>query len=131
MSDQTAPHWLQVAAGWSWRIILVVAAVVLVFVATSRVLLVFIAVFLALVFTAVLRPLVGWMSKVMPSPLATALSLLLAVTTIAGLFTYIAISVAGQWASLGEQFSDGLQTIFDWLETSPLHLTITTDDLEA
>ncbi len=92
---EVAPLWLRAAAGWSWRIIVVIAAVSLVFFATTKVLLLFIAVFLSLVFTAVLRPVVNVMDKVMPRGLAAALSIILAFAVVAGLFTYIGFSVAG------------------------------------
>lgn len=129
--DETAPHWLRTFAGWSWRILVVVAAVALVFWAVSKVLLVFVAVFLALVFTAVLRPVVGVMSRVMPRGLATALSLILSILVFAGLITYVSLSVAGQWESLGQQFSDGITQILDFLENSFLHLTITNEDVQG
>jgi len=127
---ETAPGWLRVAAGWSWRIIVVVAAVALVFWSTSKVLLLFVAIFLAMVFTSVLRPVVNWLSRAMPRALATAISLLLGIAVVAGLFTYIGVSVATQWESLGKQFSDGVQTIRDYLTRSPLHLTITDADVD-
>lgn len=129
--DETAPHWLRTAAGWSWRILVVVAAVALVFWATAKVLLLFIAVFLGMVFTAVLRPLVVSMARVMPRALATALSLVLSLAVVAGLFTYVGLSVAGQWESLGEKFNDGIQTIFEFLQSSPLHLTVTNEDVQG
>lgn len=129
--EETAPQWLRTVAGWSWRILVVIAAVALVFWATSRVLLLFIAVFLALVFTAVLRPLVNVLERVMPRGLATALSMVLSVLVIAGLFTYVGLSVATQWESLGEQFNDGIATILTFLEDSPLHLTITAEDVQS
>lgn len=129
--DETAPQWLRVVAGWSWRILVLVAAVALVFWATSRVLLLFIAVFLALVFTAVLRPIVDWLDRFMPRGLATALALIASILTIAGLFTYIGLSVAGQWESLGSQFNDGIATILTFLEDSPLHLTVTAEDVQG
>lgn len=129
--EETAPHWLRTVAGWSWRILVVVAAVALVFWATSRVLLLFIAVFLALVFTAVLRPLVNVLDRVMPRGLATALSMIMSVLVIAGLFTYVGLSVATQWESLGEQFNDGIATILRFLEDSPLHLTVTPEDVQS
>lgn len=129
--EQTAPQWLRVVAGWSWRVLVVVAAVALVFWAVSRVLLLFIAVFLALVFTAVLRPVVNLLSRMMPRGLATALSIVLSIAVIAGLFTYIGLSVAGQWESLGNQFNDGIAAILELLEDSPLHLTVTNDDVQG
>ena len=129
--EESAPHWLRVVAGWSWRVLVVVAAVALVFWATSRVLLLFIAVFLAMVFTAVLRPVVNALERWMPRGLATALSLIMSVVLVAGLFTYVGLSVAGQWSSLGQQFNDGIATILSFLEDSPLHLTITNEDVQG
>lgn len=129
--EQTAPQWLRVMAGWSWRVLVLVAAIALVFWATSRVLLLFIAVFLALVFTAVLRPVVDYLDRFMPRGLATALSLVMSILVIAGLFTYVGLSVAGQWESLGEQFNTGIGTILAYLEDSPLHLTVTQTDVEG
>lgn len=129
--EETAPHWLRVVAGWSWRMMVVVAAVALVFWATSRVLLLFIAVFLALVFTAVLRPVVNALARWMPRGLATALSMILSILLVAGLFTYIGFSVAGQWENLGKQFNDGISTLLTLLEDSPLHLTVTNDDVQG
>jgi predicted PurR-regulated permease PerM len=129
--DETAPHWLRTAAGWSWRLIVVVLAVGLVFWGTSRVLLLFIAVFLALVFTAVLRPLVNVLSRVMPRGLATPLAMILSIGVFVGLLTYIGLSVAGQWEDLGKQFNTGIGTILDTLENSPLHLTVTSEDMQG
>lgn len=130
-AEPTAPAWLRTVAGWSWRVLVVIAAVALVFWATSRVLLLFIAVFLALVFTAVLRPLVNVLDRVMPRALATATSLLVSVLVVAGLFTYIGVSVASQWENVGEQFNTGIGTLLQFLEDSPLNLTITQEDVEG
>lgn len=129
--DETAPRWLRISAGWSWRLLVVVAAVSLVFWSTSKVLLVFIAVFLALVFTAVLRPAVNLFSRVMPRGLATALSIVLAILLILGMFTYVGFSVAGQWEDLADQFNSGVNTILQFLEESPLHITITSEDVQG
>lgn len=128
--EETAPRWLRVVAGWSWRLLVVVAAVVLVFFATSRVLLVFIAIFLSLVFTAVLRPLVNVLSRAIPRGLATVLSFLISLAAVAGIFAYIGFSVAGQWDSLLEEFNDGIAELLGYLESSPLHITITAEDTQ-
>ena len=130
-TGESAPQWLRVVAGWSWRMLVVVAAVALVAWATSRVLLLFIAVFLALVFTAVLRPVVNALSRVMPRGLATALSIVLSIAVVAGLFTYIGLSVAGQWQTLGTRFNDGITELLQLLADSPLHLTVTNEDVQG
>ncbi|MBO3087005.1 AI-2E family transporter [Cellulomonas dongxiuzhuiae] len=127
--DDTAPRWLRRSAGVSWRLLVVLAAVVVVFYATSRVTLLFIAVFLALVFTAVLRPLVELMSRVMPRGLATALSLLAGILFFVGLLTYVGYSIATQWNDLSRQFATGIEQITDFLESGTLPFTITNEQI--
>lgn len=127
--EHDAPRWLRGFAGVSWRLIVVVAAVGLVFYATSQVVLLFIAVFLALVFTAVLRPLVGLFSRVMPRFLATALAILTGFLFFAGLLTYVGYSVVNEWEDLSKQFSEGLTQITDFLESGKLPFTITSEQI--
>ena len=128
---EATPSWLRTIAGWSWRALVILVAVALVFWAISKVLLLFIAVFLAMVFTSVLRPVVGFFSKVMPRGLATALAIILGFLVVAGLLTYVGLSVAGQWANLGDQFNEGISALLDLLKSSPLHLTITGEDVQG
>lgn len=128
---ETVPSWLRTAAGWSWRLLLVVAAVALIFFATAQVQIVFVAVFLALVITSVLRPVTDFYARVMPRGLAVALAILSAFLLIAGLLTYIISSVAGQWERLAGEFSDGIEEIFEFLENGPLPVTITADDVNG
>src|SRR5919107_1761973 len=85
--EQTAPHWLRVMAGVGWRLLVVVAAVGPIFYATSRVQLLFVAVFIALVMTAILRPAVDVLARIMPRGLATALSLLGGILVLLGMLT--------------------------------------------
>lgn len=127
--EESAPAWLRVAAGWSWRMLTVIAAIVLVFYATSRVQLVFIAVFLAFVFTAVLRPLVDFFDRFIPRGLAVLLGLLSAISFVAGLITYVVASVTGQWESLSRQFSTGIDQVINYLEHGPLPVTVTQADI--
>ncbi|MFF2267080.1 AI-2E family transporter [Cellulosimicrobium cellulans] len=129
--DESVPAWLRTTAGWSWRLLMIVAAVALIFFATAQVQLVFVAVFLALVITSVLRPVTDFYAKVMPRGLATGLAILSAVLFIAGLLAYVITSVAGQWQSLAEQFSNGIDQIFEFLENGPLPVTITADDVNG
>lgn len=128
--DLDTPRWLRVAGGWSWRLIVVVIAISMVFYGTSKVLLLFVAVFLALVVTAVLRPVVNLLTRVMPRGLATPIAMITFFAVFAGLLAYVGISVAGQWEDLGAQFNDGIGAILDTLRDSPLHLTVTSKDVE-
>lgn len=128
-SFQEAPLWLQAAAGWSWRVLIVAAAVVVAFTAVDKVQLLFIGVFIALVFTAVLRPVVNFYARVTPRPLATVLALLSGFLVFAGLLTYVGISVAGQWSDLSTQFGAGINQIIGWIENSPVPFTVTLPDI--
>jgi predicted PurR-regulated permease PerM len=127
--DETAPHWLRVGAGVSWRLLVVVVAVVLVFYALSKVQLIVIAVFLALVITAVLRPLVNWLSRWMPRLVAVGLALFLGTAFLAGLLTYVVYSVANQWTSLSSQFGQGIDQITGWLTGGHLPFRLTNQQL--
>ncbi|ROS30430.1 AI-2E family transporter [Cellulomonas sp. PhB150] len=129
IDDHTAPRWLRSLAGVSWRLILVVLAICIVFYAVWHVLLLFVALFLACVFTAVLRPLVDWLSKAMPRGLATGLGLMSGIVFFLGLLTYVGYSIVDQWDDLSKQFSTGITQITDFLESGKLPFTITNDQI--
>ncbi|MEZ0449085.1 AI-2E family transporter [Cellulomonas sp. ICMP 17802] len=127
--EYTAPRWLRTAAGTSWRLLVVIAMVALIFYVTGRVQLLFVAVFLAFVFTAVLRPVVDFLARWLPRGLATALALLGGIVFFLGLLTYVGYSIANQWTDLTKQFSNGIGQITDFLENGNLPFTITNDQI--
>jgi predicted PurR-regulated permease PerM len=126
-NETAPPPWLRTSAGWSWRLIVLVAGIALVFWAVTQVLLVFVAVFLALVFTAVLNPLTDLYSRAMPRALATAAALLSGVLVVGGLLTYVVVSVAGQWERLAGEFNTGIDQIVDLIENNPLSFDVDVD----
>lgn len=128
-SEENVPRWLRTSAGTTWRLLVLLVGVGVVFYATSQVKLLFIAVFIGLVLTAVLRPLVDFYAKVMPRALATALGLLTGFLVFSGLIFYVAYSVANQWSALSKQFGEGIDQIVDFLEDGPLPFTITNDQI--
>lgn len=119
------PRWLRKYGQAAWLLIGMIIVVGLVVFATSRIQAVFIAVFLALVVTSVLYPLVSVLARVMPRALATAITMLAALAVVAGILTYVISSVAGQWEDLADQFGDGLDQIFHFLEHGPLPVHFT------
>ena len=128
-TEHTAPRWLRSAAGTSWRLLVVIAMVALIFYVTGRVQLLFVAVFLAFVFTAVLRPVVDFLARWLPRGLATALALLGGIVFFLGLLTYVGYSIANQWTDLTKQFSDGIGQITDFLENGSLPFSITNEQI--
>ncbi|VTR78331.1 AI-2E family transporter [Cellulomonas hominis] len=128
-SDDGVPRWLRTSAGVTWRLLVLLAGVGVVFYGTAQVQLLFVAVFIGFVFTAVLRPVVDLYARVMPRGLATALGLLSGFLVLAGMVFYVGYSVANQWQNLSEQFGDGIDQIVDWLEHGPLPVSITNEQI--
>ncbi|WP_282948891.1 AI-2E family transporter [Cellulomonas endometrii] len=128
-TDDGVPRWLRTSAGVTWRLLVLLAGVGVVFYGTAQVQLLFVAVFIGFVFTAVLRPVVDLYARVMPRGLATALGLLSGFLVLAGMVFYVGYSVANQWQNLSEQFGDGIDQIVDWLEHGPLPVSITNEQI--
>jgi predicted PurR-regulated permease PerM len=120
--DAAVHHGLRVTAAYAWRVIVVAVAVYLLFVVLAKLTLVAVAVFVGLVITALLRPLVDLFSRKMPRGLGVAVALLLTIVAIAGIFTFVADSVAGQSAKLSAQFISGLNDIERSLTGAPFHI---------
>ncbi|WP_454083513.1 AI-2E family transporter [Georgenia sp. Marseille-Q6866] len=119
------PRWLRRYGLMAWLFLGIVIVVAMAVFATTRIQAVFIAVFVALVITSVLYPVVSALARVMPRALATAVAMLGSLAVVAGIFTYVITSVAGQWEDLADQFGQGIDDIFEFLETGPLPIHFT------
>ncbi|MEU5208968.1 AI-2E family transporter [Streptomyces sp. NPDC020742] len=113
---------LRTAAAYGWRLIVVGAAVYAVFVALGRFHLVTLAVFLALVLTALLEPVIRLLSRGMPRWAAVTVGLLCSALLLFGVLSLIGANVAGEWAGLRREFGGGVTRIERWLQGPPLHL---------
>ena len=120
--DDIVHHGLRVAAAYAWRLIVLGVAIYLVFVVLAKLTLVAVAVFVGLVITALLRPLVDLFSRALPRGLAVAVALLMTIVALGGVFTFVADSVAGQSARLSTQFIGGLTDIERSLTGPPFHM---------
>src|ERR1035437_9528028 len=78
--------------------------------------------FVGLVITALLRPLVDLLSRKLPRALAVAVTLLLTIVAIGGIFTFVADSVAEQTSKASAQFITGLNEIERSLAGAPFHI---------
>ncbi|MEV5480236.1 AI-2E family transporter [Streptomyces sioyaensis] len=113
---------LRLAAAYGWRLIVVGVAVYLVFAALGRFHLVTLAVFLGLVMTALLEPLVSVLHRWMPRSAAVVVGLLLAILVLFTVLSLIGANVAGEWEGLRREFDGGVARIGRWLEGPPFHL---------
>ncbi|MFF4342288.1 AI-2E family transporter [Kitasatospora sp. NPDC001540] len=112
---------LERAAGRAWRLLVVAAAGYAGYLLVSKLILPVVAVFVALVLTAVLRPPVDLLARRMPRALAVLLTLLGGLVLIAGLGLLVAMVVRSQTGQLGGQVRSGVDRLEHWLEGPPLH----------
>lgn len=123
------PRWLRQSGVAAWAtigILLLVSGIVF---ATAQISPVFIAIFIALVFASLLTPMVNRLSKYMARGLAVLLSLLFILAIFGGLIAFIVTSVASQWSKLAQQLSNGVDMIVDFLESTPLKISLTSDEV--
>ncbi|WP_327247777.1 AI-2E family transporter [Streptomyces sp. NBC_01320] len=116
------PLALRTAAAYAWRTLVVGAVVYAVFSVLGRFHEVAVAVFLGLVVTALLRPAADLLARVMPRPLAVAVTLLGSIVLVLGVLSLVGEAVAGERAGLERQFREGLARIERWLEAPPFRL---------
>ena len=120
--EEEVRYGIRVAAAYAWRLIVLAVAVYLVFVVLAELTLVAVAVFVGLVISALLRPLVDLVARALPRGLAVVVALLATILAFGGVFTFVADSVAGQFGSLTTQFISGLSDIERSLTGAPFHL---------
>jgi predicted PurR-regulated permease PerM len=118
-TGERVPNWLKTAAGWAWRLLILVAAAVVIARGVMGVSLVVAAIFLALVAAAVLRPLVNLLDRAMPRALATVIAYVLGVAVLVGLGTFVGVSIAGQADTLSHEFLGGLAELNKVLRKAP------------
>jgi predicted PurR-regulated permease PerM len=113
---------LRTAAAYSWRVLVVGLAIYVAYMVLLRFELVGIAVFLALVFTSLLRPPVNAMSRRVPRSVAVLIAMLGSLAVLAGILALIGTTVADEYDRLGQEFSGGLTRIENWLEGPPFRV---------
>ena len=117
------PHGLQVAAAWSWRVILVIillAGIVWLMRYLSEVM---IPVAVAILLTALMLPVAEALKKGrwgLPRAAATAITVLGAIAAIVAALIVIGGQIAGQGAELSSNVVNGFNKLSDWLNNGPL-----------
>lgn len=116
------PYGVELAAGWSWRILVIAAAAALLGWLVSFFAVVVVPVAVALLITALVVPVVEWLAR--HGLRRSVASILVVLTTIAGvaaLLTFAGQQVAEGATDLADQTVAGLQEIKDWLRDGPLN----------
>lgn len=116
----TVPRPLAVATAWSWRLLVVGAAVVVLAYLAAELRLVVLPVFLALFFTALLRPISERLrTQGAPPFIAALLSVLLMLTVVAGILAWIVPRFAAELEELADDLVEGIEDAGDWIVEGP------------
>jgi putative heme transporter len=121
--NATVPRGLQVAAAWSWRVILVVILLWGIVWMARYLSEVVIPVAVAILLTALMLPVAEALKKGrwgLPRAAATAVTVVGAVAAIVGVLIVIGGQIAGQGPELSANVVNGFNKLSDWLNNGPL-----------
>lgn len=123
-SAETVTWPVRVAASWSWRLLIVAAAVYVLMRVFTTVSLVILAVIIALFLTAVLHPLEERFRRLIPGPnsLPPLLALLTGMAVLGGIGYFVIWEISTHITMLAADVSGVLTQTEHWLGTGPLHL---------
>jgi predicted PurR-regulated permease PerM len=117
------PDWLQRAAGWSWRLLLVGILIYLAFRVASVLRVVVLPCVAALLLTALLQPLASRMRRLgLPALAATWCTILLVVVVLAGAGTLAATRATADYPNLVDQVRHTGVELQTWLAGPPFHI---------
>lgn len=121
------PALLVAAAAWSWRLVAVAGAVVLLFWFLGRLTLLVVPFLGAMLLTALLRPAVMRLRRGgVPAALATTLVIVNSLVVLGGTGTYVVQRAVAEYPALVEQLGEALRRASRLLERSPLRLRVST-----
>jgi predicted PurR-regulated permease PerM len=117
------PGWLQTGAAWSWRLLLLAAAIYLVARVLGVLYIVVVPCVAAMLLTAVLQPLAGRLRRAgLPALAATWVTLLIAVAVLGGLIMLVASRVSADYPALVGETRRTITQIESLLAGPPFHL---------
>ncbi|MGV9412172.1 AI-2E family transporter [Nocardia sp. NPDC003693] len=112
------------AAEWSWRLLLILAAILTVAWMAHRLSAVTIPLSIALLGAALLSPLVDWIQRLgVPRSLGVFVALTGSIGLLAGIMTFVVEQFVVGVPQLSDEFKDSVHEIQDWLINGPLHMS--------
>lgn len=122
--DAEIPRGLRLTAAWSWRLLVLVAALAVLLWLVGRLRTVLIPLSIALLLSALLAPMMGFLRRRvrLPPSLAAFLVLITGLAAVAGVLTLVVSEFVDGFPALADKASDGVNQIQEWLTTGPLHL---------
>lgn len=122
--NSPVPQGLITASQWAWRLLVVVAALAVIWLGLKYFSAVAIPIAVAVLLTALLYPLAtklrGWR---FPRLAAAAGSLVAIALVVGGILAAIGTQIAREWPRLTDQFGQAVRTLLEWLSTGPLQVS--------
>ncbi|WP_239460146.1 AI-2E family transporter [Nocardioides daejeonensis] len=116
------PWGLDLAAAWSWRFLVISAALLAMLWLSAYFVVVTMPLVIALLVAALSAPVVRWLHRIgIPRGLAALLVVISGVAAVGALLTFVGQQIADDSSKLASQVATGLQEIRDWLQDGPLH----------
>ena len=116
------PYGVDLAAAWSWRLLIIAAAAALIGYLISFLAVIVIPVVVALLISALVVPVVERLERVgIRRSLASILVVVFTIASVVALLTFAGQQVANGASDLADSTVDGIQKIKDWLRDGPLH----------
>lgn len=117
------PGTLKVTAGLTWRVLVILAGVVVAGYVMNIIFPVVFALFFAMLMTAWTQPLMNLFDRIMPKVLAMVLALLIIGAAVFVILGTVIRSSIGEGPKLVASVQGGITDIETWLKTGPLQLT--------
>jgi predicted PurR-regulated permease PerM len=123
-AEESVPRPVRVAAGWSWRLIVIVIAIIGFFYLIGYVQAVVVPVIIALLLSALLQPGAAWLRRHgVPRSLAAGIMLIIGIVVVSGVLTGVITSFVNGFPELSKNVVQGANQIVSWLHNGPLHVS--------
>jgi predicted PurR-regulated permease PerM len=123
LARSSVPPGLDLAAAWSWRFLVIVAAVAVIGWVLDFLIVLVVPVVISLLVAALVVPIVDRLDRWLPRGLAALLTLVAGIASVGALLTFVGREVAGGASDLADSTVQGLEEIRTWLRDGPLDAT--------
>jgi putative heme transporter len=123
-NEATVPYGVAVATSWSWRFLVIIAALTVAVFMVFQLSFIVIPLLIAVLITALVAPLAQFLRRHRwPGWLATLGTLLALISAVTGLFWLVVLEIIRDWPSLQRRTVIAYENFVDFLIQSPLQVT--------
>ena len=117
------PQTLRTLSGYTWRILILIAGLAVVFIIMGRIFPVVFALFFAMLVTAWTQPVMRFFQRFLPKIISMLLALLVILTSIVTILYIVITSTINEGPKFVSSLESGFSDITTWLQDGPLKLS--------